>query len=183
MYGTYTTIDARPTLRFERRIAHPVDAVWRAVTEPDELAQWFPCEVALDPRVGGEMTFTFPPGTLADEAATLPGSVTELDPPHRFSFLWSEDHLHFALEPADGGAACLLTLTVELDSREKAARDGAGWHRCLDGLETLLDGVGSTRQDEPDAWRDYYAEYQRRGFPTGAPIPVQDQRQGPGRVM
>jgi uncharacterized protein YndB with AHSA1/START domain len=39
--GTLETIDGRPALRIERRLAHTVARVWRAVTEPDELAQWF----------------------------------------------------------------------------------------------------------------------------------------------
>jgi uncharacterized protein YndB with AHSA1/START domain len=171
MYGTYEMIDTRPTLHFERRIAHPVEDVWRAVTEPDELVNWFPCTVEVDLRVGGPMSFVFPPGTAADDAVTMLGSVTDLDPPRAFSFLWGEDHLHFALEPVDGGAATLLRFSVELDARDKAARDGAGWTQCLDGLETLLDGGGSTRPYEPDAWRTYYEEYERRGFPTGAAIP------------
>lgn len=33
--------DGRPVLRFTRRLDHPVDRVWRAVTTPDELAAWF----------------------------------------------------------------------------------------------------------------------------------------------
>ena len=41
MRGTYETVDNRPALRFERRLAHPIDKVWRAVTEPDELGRWF----------------------------------------------------------------------------------------------------------------------------------------------
>jgi uncharacterized protein YndB with AHSA1/START domain len=140
MYGSYEMIDGHPTLNFERRIAHPVEAVRRADTEPDQLVHWFPCAVEVDLRLGGKMTFTFPEGTLPDGASTTLGSVTELDPPRRFSFLWGEDHLHFELEPADGGEACVLRFSVELDSREKAARDGAGWHECLDGLERWLDG-------------------------------------------
>ena len=59
MHGTLETIDDRPALRFERRLAHPVDAVWRAVTEPAELAHWFPSSVSGDVRVGGRLSFTF----------------------------------------------------------------------------------------------------------------------------
>ena len=37
MSGSYATIQDQPALRFERRLAHPIDVVWRAITEPDEL--------------------------------------------------------------------------------------------------------------------------------------------------
>ena len=52
-----------------------------------------------------------------------------------------------------------------------AARDGAGWHGCLDGLETLLDGGEVPRPYDADAWRGVYEEYKRRGFPATAPLP------------
>lgn len=172
MHGEFETIDERPALKFERHIKHPVDAVWAAITEPSELAHWFPCEVELDLRLGGRMKFHFPEMTLPETAATLLGEVTELDPPRRFAFLWGQDHLHFALEPSDDGASCILRFTVELDAREKAARDAAGWHVCLDALERRLSGAGPDGVTGADApWREYYDEYQRRGVPAGAPIP------------
>jgi hypothetical protein len=68
---------------------------------------------------------------------------------------------------ADSDDACLLRLTVLLEAQDKAARDGAGWHVCLDRLEQRLAGSHGAAQD----WRELYEEYQRRGVPTGAPIP------------
>ena len=53
MHTSYQTIDKRPTLRFERRLGHPVQSVWEAITRPEELAQWFPTRVEVDLRVGG----------------------------------------------------------------------------------------------------------------------------------
>ena len=41
MTATQQTVDGRPALRFERRLKHSVERVWRAVTEPAELARWF----------------------------------------------------------------------------------------------------------------------------------------------
>jgi len=41
MYGSYDTIEDQPTLTFERWLSHPVDRVWRAIIERDELAHWF----------------------------------------------------------------------------------------------------------------------------------------------
>jgi uncharacterized protein YndB with AHSA1/START domain len=174
IHATYTTVDDRPTLSFERQLAYPVAAVWEAITEPGELVHWFPCEVEVDLRVGGAMNFIFPDMPLEDGPMTLTGEVTELEPPHRFSFLWGDDHLHFQLEETDGGAGCLMRFSVVLDSRDKAARDGAGWHQCLDALARQLAGAEVGRPHDSDAWRGHYQEYQRRGFPTGAALPADD---------
>jgi uncharacterized protein YndB with AHSA1/START domain len=173
MHATYRTIDERPTLGFERRIAHPAQAVWQAITEPSELAHWFPTSVEVDLRSGGAMTFTFPEHTLPDGSSTMHGEVTELDPPRLFAFYWGDDHLRFELEPVDGGAACVLRVMVLLDARDKAARDAAGWHVCLDRLERQLSGASATAPGtEPtDEWQGHYQEYQRLGLPTGAPVP------------
>jgi hypothetical protein len=71
------------------------------------------------------------------------------------------------VELAPAGDGCVLTLIHVLASREQAARDAAGWHVCLDALVAALDGAA----EPPDAWRGHYDEYERRGLPTGAPVP------------
>jgi uncharacterized protein YndB with AHSA1/START domain len=163
MYGSYDTVEDQPTLSFERRLSHPVDRVWHAITEPGELQQWFPSRVEADLRVGGKMKFTFDGHAAPD----MPGEVTELDPPRVFAFAWGEDHLRFELEPVDGDRGCALRLTVKLAARDKAARDAAGWHVCLDRLARVLDG----EDGPPSDWRSLYEEYERRGAPVGAAIP------------
>jgi uncharacterized protein YndB with AHSA1/START domain len=176
MYGDYQTTENQPALQFERRLSHPVDVVWRAITESGELEHWFPTKVVVDDlRPGAEMRFEFEHMPL-DAPSTMTGRVTEFDPPRSFAFNWGppdhEDHLRFELEPLAGADACVLRLTVLLDSREKAARDGAGWHVCLDRLEGLLAGDGGPAvTGVNEDWRGLYEEYQRRGAPAGAPIP------------
>ncbi len=174
MYGAYDTIENRPALRFERRLAHPVDVVWRAITESDELLHWFPSRVEVDELApGAEITFRFESMPLEGVPSTMSGRVTDFDPPHLFAFYWGDDHLRFELEPAtDSENACLLRLTVLLDERAKAARDSAGWHVCLDRLEGLLAGAdGQAATGASEDWRGLYEEYQRRGAPAGAPVP------------
>lgn len=39
-------------LTLERTLAHPIDRVWRAVSEPGELAAWFVAAVSWTPPVG-----------------------------------------------------------------------------------------------------------------------------------
>jgi uncharacterized protein YndB with AHSA1/START domain len=120
-------IDGKPVLRFERVLAHPPAKVWRAVTEPDELAHWFPAAVAID---GRQMTFSFP-----DQVAT--GEVLESDPPKVFAFRWNTDVLRFELVPHERG--CLLVFTHVLGDEHGAGRNAAGWDTCLAGLEARLD--------------------------------------------
>jgi hypothetical protein len=87
------------------------------------------------------------------------------------AFSWGGDHLRFELKPSASGDATELRFTVLLDATDKAARDAAGWHQCLDGLDQVLSGDAELRANVPDQWRAYYAEYERRGVPTGALVP------------
>jgi uncharacterized protein YndB with AHSA1/START domain len=167
MHGTYSTVDDRPALTFERRLAHPVEHVWRAVTDPAELAHWFPSAVSGEVAPGGRLTFEFPD----DHMPPLEGEVVELEPPRRFAFTWGEDVLRIELEAAGDG--CVLRFTCLFDEAERAARDAAGWHVCLELLERHLGGMPTTAPgSEPTpGWRELYEEYQRRGLPAGAPVP------------
>ena len=55
--GTYLEIDDRPAVRFERIYDHPVDRVWQAITDPNEMSHWFPSpEIDYEPRAGGRIT-------------------------------------------------------------------------------------------------------------------------------
>jgi uncharacterized protein YndB with AHSA1/START domain len=166
-YGSYATIEDRPALRFERRLRHPAEAVWRAVTDPDELSYWFPARITGDLEPGGRMTFTFP----GDAFPPSEGEVKEYDPPHRFAFSWGEEDLRFEIEPDGDGS--ILRFTHVLEARDAAARDAAGWHVCLDKLdERLAGGAPEAPGTEPTPEHDrLYAEYERRGLPTGAPMP------------
>jgi uncharacterized protein YndB with AHSA1/START domain len=167
MQGSYATIDGRPALRFERRLGHPVEKVWRAVTDPAELGHWFPAEVEVDLRVGGTIAFVFPGG----EGPPGSGEVTELDPPRLFAFTWDGDALRFELSP--DGAGCRLRFTHVFEQADTAARDAAGWHVCLDVLERRLAGedTASPSGDPTEPWRALYEQYVADGMPHGAPVP------------
>jgi uncharacterized protein YndB with AHSA1/START domain len=169
--GTYETVENRPMVRFERTFPHPVDAVWEAVTDPSQLAQWFPSTMefqSLEP--GATIRFEFPDH---DDIPVMTGEVLTVEPPSKLAFTWGDDELTFELEPQDGGAACRLRFTVLLDGAEKAARDAAGWEVCLDELERVAAGGAGKQPDTSPSgeWREYYEEYQRRGLPATAPLP------------
>lgn len=132
--GTLHEVDGGQMLRFERRLPHSVAKVWRAITEPAELAGWFPWELSIDLRVGGKIGFTHPSG-----AATAPDAViTELSPPNVFAYYWNDGELRWELTPdADG---CVLVFTHTFAARPPAAKFAAGWHMSLDVLGAVLSG-------------------------------------------
>ena len=58
MDGTLVRDGERYAVRFERHLRHPIDKVWRAISEPEELRQWFPDGgVEIDLTVGGKVKF------------------------------------------------------------------------------------------------------------------------------
>ena len=80
--GSYVQVGGRPAVRFERLLSAPIERVWAAVTDPEQLPAWFPSQVRYQPRVGGEITF------LGDPNLPEPPQVDRVlawDPPHRFA--------------------------------------------------------------------------------------------------
>ncbi|MER6984918.1 SRPBCC family protein, partial [Streptomyces carpinensis] len=133
--GTYLTLDdGRPAVRFSRTYDHPVERVWHFVTDPGELAQWFPFRAQMDLRPGGTITFSGEKG-----AEDFTGTVLAVGPPRHLSFGWGGDELHFDLERLDDKRT-RFTLTNVLAAENTAARNGAGWEVCLAALDALARG-------------------------------------------
>jgi uncharacterized protein YndB with AHSA1/START domain len=80
----------------------PPDEVWRALTDPNELEQWFANDVELDPEVGGEGTFRWDDG---DERHAV---VEEVDPERRFAFTWDGGHVVIELEETPAGTRVVV---------------------------------------------------------------------------
>jgi uncharacterized protein YndB with AHSA1/START domain len=165
--GTYVEHDGRPAVRFERRYHHPIERVWDAVTRPEELAHWFPSEVAIEPRSGATIRFSGDPNV---EAST--GTVLAFDPPRRLAFTWGGDELHIELASIDD-TACSLTLVNVLESRDAAARNAAGWSVCLAELTKVLSGATADgpHSETAEPWRAHYEAYIAAGLPAGAAVP------------
>ena len=55
--GTLQKRDDRWTVAFTRRFPHPPDKVWRAITEPEHMAAWFPDQMVGERRAGAALRF------------------------------------------------------------------------------------------------------------------------------
>jgi uncharacterized protein YndB with AHSA1/START domain len=138
------------TLRLDRVLPAPRPLVFRACTEPDELAQWWgphgftTPEVDLDLRVGGGYRFGMQPPD--GELFHLSGEFREIEPPARlvYTFRWEEP------DPEDRETLVTMTLQDRGDSTEVALVQSGfatearralhvdGWTDCLERLQDLL---------------------------------------------
>jgi uncharacterized protein YndB with AHSA1/START domain len=69
-------------------------AVFKAISDPEELTQWFPDQAILKPKVGGKMKFSFykeksPEHTCATDTVSE-GIVKELIPNKKLSYTWRQ---------------------------------------------------------------------------------------------
>ena len=133
--GTLTRDGDDCTMTFTRDLAHPRDKVWRAITESEHLAAWFPDQIVGERRPGAPLRFV-PHGH--DERDGFDGEMLAFEPPSRMELLWGTDRLRIALEARGDGTR--LTLAHTFTELGKAARDAAGWHECLDRLLASLQG-------------------------------------------
>jgi uncharacterized protein YndB with AHSA1/START domain len=147
--GTLSTHGELWRLRFERPLAHPRDRVWRAITDQHDLSAWFPDRIIGQMAGGATLTYDLSAHSLPD----MTGEVRRFEPPAArerpavLELTWGGDVLLFELT-ANPDASTTLTLTVTFEEVGKAARDGAGWHECLDRLGDRLDGRPSPPNGE-----------------------------------
>ena len=99
--GTATITDGTWTLTYVRHLDHPVEKVWRAITESEHLAAWFPCDIVGDRRSGADVEMTFWPDVVEKFELAEPnttGHIDVWDPPTRFELWWEGDLLRWELE-------------------------------------------------------------------------------------
>ena len=135
MTATQETIDGRPALRFERRLDHSIDRVWRAVTEPGELRRWFVSEVPWKPELGEEF-----------EAYGDTGRITALEPPRLIAWTWGAERYSFELAPDGDGCRLVFTHVFNPDLGP-AWQHAAGWDTYFERLDAHLAGGFLSEED------------------------------------
>jgi uncharacterized protein YndB with AHSA1/START domain len=169
--GTLRQDSERHTLGFERVLTHPPERVWRALTEGDELAVWFPAKIEGSREPGASLRFVSPPkpgqvpADTDEEGLTMAGEMLVVDPPRVLEYLWEVDVLRWMLDPHSD--ATLLTFAHTFDDEGRAARDASGWDMCLAALEARLAGL----QPEPftaERHAALFAHYAERFGPAAA---------------
>ena len=137
--GTVETDGDKYVIRFERRLDHPIEEVWAAITEPDEMIKWWG-EGEVDLVEGGKFVVKWLNTDEAGNRAVMTGTITSLEPPHLLETA-SEEHGDLRWELRPDGDATKLNFSSKLELPEEfRTMNAAGWHWHLDALATVLAG-------------------------------------------
>jgi len=122
------------TVQFVRSFPHPVERVWRAITDPAEVGVWFMAS-RIDLRVGGAWR-------IGAEGGGFEGRITALDPQRLVRFEGripggGPGYCQYELE-SDGVGGTRMTFT---QSFAEGQTDLGGWHELFDALGDHLDGM------------------------------------------
>ncbi|WP_010275448.1 SRPBCC family protein [Paenibacillus senegalensis] len=149
--GTLHESNGRYALRFERFFSYKPEDVFRVITNPGCFSQWYPFATGeMDLKTGGKIAFD------DGEGSTYEGIITALIAPHTFEFREIDDWIQISLQEKDEG--CQMAFTHIFDDKEMAMYTAAGWHRCLDVLQQLVNGDPVEWKDNSAELREFYRE-------------------------
>jgi uncharacterized protein YndB with AHSA1/START domain len=173
--GTVTFEGEYATITFLRRIAHPPEDVWSAITDPDQLQSWYMTRATIAGGKDGSIDFVSGPAQYH-----VTGRILSWDPPYLFEHEWkvepspglpSGEESVVRWELAREGYETLITLTHRRLTRRTATGFAPGIHVFLERLVAQLDGGPM-----PD-WRSRVEEVRRYYPPWQKPPPSDDRRE------
>jgi uncharacterized protein YndB with AHSA1/START domain len=81
--------------------------VWEALTDPEQLEEWFANDVELDPRPGGRGVFRW------DDGEERHATVREIDEPRKLVLDWDDEgQVVIELEQVEAGTLVHVTETA-----------------------------------------------------------------------
>lgn len=122
----------------------PIERVWKAISEADELARWFPDRAEFSATPGHVGRFSW------DEHGEGAVVVVDVDPPHRLSWRWQSSMersfdeystlVEWTLTPREDGGTTLHLRESGFDNTKHLEQNTGGWKEELRQLAALLDG-------------------------------------------
>lgn len=146
--GSIRTVDDGWEIRFERRLRHSPERVWKALTTPEGLACWL-AEAEIEARPGGKMDLhfrqpdhEFMPDT--PDRRIQNNEVLLAEPYTRFEHTFGSNALsvvRWRLTPDGDGTHILLIHSIPESWAGGRANVLSGWQEHMAGLEDAIHGV------------------------------------------
>jgi uncharacterized protein YndB with AHSA1/START domain len=165
----YGVISEPATLTIQRLLPGPIERVWAYLTDSELRRKWLAAG-QMQMTVGTPFELLWrndelsnPPGERPEgfgKEHSMQSRITELDPPRKIAFTWSNSgDVSFELEPR-GHKVLLTVIHRRLADPKMMSMVGPGWHAHLDVLAARLD----EREPGPfwDHWSRLKADYERR---------------------
>jgi len=129
------------SISFEFDLHHSPEKVWRALTDPELLAEWLLPAIGLELEPGAEFMFKTQPYPGWD--GTVNCRFIEIEPQRKLSYTWTVPFLDtvvtFSLAPSASGTRLSLVQSG-FTPEQKRESDGAryGWKTMGEKLVDLL---------------------------------------------
>jgi uncharacterized protein YndB with AHSA1/START domain len=156
--GTMEDHGDHVVLRYRRRLAHAVERVWAALTDPEELVRWWGRVRAPRLAEGAPYEITWL-NEQEGERVVMEATITAIREPELLEVA-GDPHgtVRFELRP-DGDATELVLQCTSPVPPEHRTSVQAGWHFHLDALETALRGGTSDLAHPEPGWSPIHDRY------------------------
>jgi uncharacterized protein YndB with AHSA1/START domain len=145
------------TITFERRSKHPVEQVWRTITDPERVSTWMRYPARIDLRVGGDWFVDF------GDKGELDGVIVRVESERRLRYAWGISMLEWELE-ADGAGTRYRFMHHGQTPGTTTPEEGlaAGWHAFLESLAVHLEGGSYGASDDQAVIDEVTPAYRER---------------------
>jgi uncharacterized protein YndB with AHSA1/START domain len=128
------------SLTLQRTVGAPIEDVWQAFTDPDELGRWYGSDLmdveihALEAKPGGSFSITM---RDAEGDYDIEGEFLDVIERERLVHTWYVGRVTIEFEDVDSGTEVVLT-HAGLPDQETTEQHAEGWTAAIDTLATTV---------------------------------------------
>lgn len=137
------------TVTYRRHSKHSPARLWRAITDPDEIAAWMGAPASVDLRFGGNYGFDFH-GNGEDG---LDGIIVRVERERRLGYVWGWSYVEWEIESAGDGCRYTFIQNGLTDRGDDEEGLPAGWHEFFERLDDHLKGAARTADQHAARWK------------------------------